>query len=305
MALLGKGAIIIWNDVEAEGRADFYDWHNTEHVPERLGIPGFLRGRRCSAVDAASSPEYLTIYELADGGIATSEPYLARLDAPSPWTLRAQSRFRNTVRALTEIKSTNGAGPGGVVAAIRCAGDDAGLAVLARLQADGRELDQASRMPRITGVHLCTTNTVASAAKTTESRHRNDVIPAPAGVLLIEGCDVAAVSACNDHLRALTHSSGTAPVVGVYRLEHIMARPPALTLVRSRLHQRKQNDKSSASEAAVVPSSCKLIGRTLSALRSTRHEGPYTYARCFPDTRDRRLPAADGVRGPLRFRRRV
>jgi len=45
-ALLGKAAVIIWNDVAPEGRDAFYAWHDKEHVPERLAIPGFLRGSR-------------------------------------------------------------------------------------------------------------------------------------------------------------------------------------------------------------------------------------------------------------------
>ena len=46
MALAGDGAILIWNDITDEGCAAFYDWHIAEHIPERVAIPGFLRGRR-------------------------------------------------------------------------------------------------------------------------------------------------------------------------------------------------------------------------------------------------------------------
>jgi hypothetical protein len=46
MPLRGKGAIAIWNGLAADGEDDFYRWHNTEHMPERVGVPGFLRGRR-------------------------------------------------------------------------------------------------------------------------------------------------------------------------------------------------------------------------------------------------------------------
>ena len=40
MALAGKGAIIIWNDITPEGRDQFYDWHLHEHIPERLERAG-------------------------------------------------------------------------------------------------------------------------------------------------------------------------------------------------------------------------------------------------------------------------
>jgi len=52
MAFLGKGAMVFWNDVIAEGEADFNHWHVFEHIPERVGVPGFLRGRRYVAVAA-------------------------------------------------------------------------------------------------------------------------------------------------------------------------------------------------------------------------------------------------------------
>ena len=52
MSLLGQAVVAIWNDVAPEGREQFYEWHNHEHMPERVGIPGFLRGRRYHAADA-------------------------------------------------------------------------------------------------------------------------------------------------------------------------------------------------------------------------------------------------------------
>jgi hypothetical protein len=42
----GQAAVAIWCDVAPEARAQFDDWHAHEHMPERLSIPGFLRGSR-------------------------------------------------------------------------------------------------------------------------------------------------------------------------------------------------------------------------------------------------------------------
>src|SRR5215471_6580816 len=46
MSLAGRGIVTIWHDIVPEGQPDFYEWHNREHMPERMGIPGFRRGRR-------------------------------------------------------------------------------------------------------------------------------------------------------------------------------------------------------------------------------------------------------------------
>ena len=51
MSLLGNGAMVFWHDVAPGTDADYRDWHAHEHISERVGIPGFLRGRRCASVD--------------------------------------------------------------------------------------------------------------------------------------------------------------------------------------------------------------------------------------------------------------
>ena len=51
MSLDGTGVVAIWHDLLPEAKADFYEWHNREHMPERLAIPGFRRGRRYIATE--------------------------------------------------------------------------------------------------------------------------------------------------------------------------------------------------------------------------------------------------------------
>ncbi|MEQ1615155.1 MAG: hypothetical protein ABL904_20590 [Hyphomicrobiaceae bacterium] len=220
MALSGKGAIVIWNGITDEARAQFYDWHNHEHLPERLSIPGFLRGSRYGATTPATQPYFLTIYELADSGVAMSAPYLARLNAPTDWSRSTMLHFRSMIRALTDIERSEGAGPGGVMAAVRFEDSDLGTTALAAVRNSADVIAHISRMPRITGAHLCITDPGASATKTAESRHRNDSIVAPIGVVLIEGCDTAAVA---DGVAALLAKCALDPstlIVGTYALEH-------------------------------------------------------------------------------------
>ena len=97
-ALLGDGAVLVWNDVVSEGRDKFYEWHDKEHIPERLSIPGFRRGRRY--VRSGHSPEWLTMYEAVDLNVVVSPAYLERLNAPTPATVDTLRYFRNTSRAV-------------------------------------------------------------------------------------------------------------------------------------------------------------------------------------------------------------
>ena len=45
----GRAAVAMWWDIPPELKAEFEDWHLHEYMPERLGIPGFLRGTRYDA----------------------------------------------------------------------------------------------------------------------------------------------------------------------------------------------------------------------------------------------------------------
>ena len=116
-ALMGQGAVLIWNDIADEGRDDFYEWHDKEHVPERLAIPGFRRGRRF--IKRSHSPEWFTMYEADDLSVVTSPAYLARLNAPTPATKRTLQYFRNTSRAVCRIVHSVGGSTGGHVLALR------------------------------------------------------------------------------------------------------------------------------------------------------------------------------------------
>ena len=117
MALAGRGAVAIWHDIAPEGRDEFYAWHGLEHMPERLAIPGFLRGRRYVAVEGA--PEFFNLYETDSTAVLTGAAYLARLNDPTPWTLATVKHFRGVARSLCEVVDSHGAGLGGLCATYR------------------------------------------------------------------------------------------------------------------------------------------------------------------------------------------
>src|SRR5207237_2660797 len=74
--LVAGGAIAIWQDVRPEAREDFFAWHNGEHIPERVGIPGFLRARRYGAL--AGAPEVFTLYATGGPAVHASSAFLER-----------------------------------------------------------------------------------------------------------------------------------------------------------------------------------------------------------------------------------
>lgn len=218
--LAGEGAVLIWNDITPEGRDAFYAWHLAEHMPERVGIPGFRRGRRYIRDDDATTPEFFTLYETDTPQVLVGQDYLGRLNAPTPWTRSATQGFRNTSRALTSVRASLGPGQGGMLATVRFDVEDGARAQVERNLAE-EAVPKVAAMPRITGVHLCLTDGSASGERTAESRDRTDILAAPERALLVEGCgaeDVRRAAA------ALLAHPGVAvrgePAIGIYRLEY-------------------------------------------------------------------------------------
>lgn len=113
MPLLGRGVLAIWHTITPEAEADYWRWHDREHIPERVAVPGFLRGRRYRSLER--SLDYLDFYEVEDAETLRSAPYLARLNDPTPSTRRMVPHFRDTLRVGYRVASSAGRGQGGVL----------------------------------------------------------------------------------------------------------------------------------------------------------------------------------------------
>jgi hypothetical protein len=117
MALLGSAAMVLSFDIEPGAVEEHDDWHTREHLPERLSIPGFLRGSRWKAVEG--EPAYLVLYEVADLGVLGSDAYLERLNHPTPWTQKMMKSYRGMRRGFCRVVASCGAGLGGSAALVR------------------------------------------------------------------------------------------------------------------------------------------------------------------------------------------
>jgi len=112
-----SGILAIWNDREQAIAKIYERWYVSEHVPERLGVPGFLCARRYEA--AQGSPRFFTYYEVASPDVLASPEYLSRLASPSPLTRKVMGGFRNMRRTACSLayRSPRAALGGCVVAA--------------------------------------------------------------------------------------------------------------------------------------------------------------------------------------------
>ena len=104
------GALLLLFDVAPEAIDEHDGWHTHEHMPERLALPGFVRGTRWTR--AAGGPRYCVVYEVERPADLASAAYLERLDHPTPWTTKMMAQYRGMRRTLCEMRAGAGEGIG-------------------------------------------------------------------------------------------------------------------------------------------------------------------------------------------------
>ncbi len=117
MPVLGRAAMLLSFDVTPEAVAEHDDWHTHEHLPERLAIPGFVRGSRWVAIQG--QPRYFVLYEVTELAVLASEPYLRRLNDPTPATSRIMTCYRGMSRGFCSVTGSFGLGVGPIALLVR------------------------------------------------------------------------------------------------------------------------------------------------------------------------------------------
>lgn len=113
----GRGLLYAGIDVDSSGEGDFLEWHTREHLVERLGLPGFLRGRRFVARNI--HPRYFILYDVEDLSVLAGSEYLECLNNPTPWTQRTIRNFRNGFRSACRVVYSSGVAEGGFILVVR------------------------------------------------------------------------------------------------------------------------------------------------------------------------------------------
>lgn len=164
-ALLGNAALAIWNDVPANEASEFNEWYTHEHLPERVSIPGFLRGRRFVGQDSRVDPQrYFTIYETEHLEILSSAPYMERLNQPTEWTQKMGHLFKGSTRTACQVTASHGQGIGSHVATVEF-GPRGDQAERLRTWLVSKALVELARHPEIVSCHLLEANDQVTSAK--------------------------------------------------------------------------------------------------------------------------------------------
>lgn len=218
-------AMAVWGDVEARAEPEFNEWYHREHVPERVGMPGWRAGRRYRRVDRGRY-RYLAVYEV-DAITCFDDPvYRHALDHPTDWTRRMMPAFRNFVRATCRVRLVSGEVAGGVLATVRFDPPDATREAVVRWIA-GEALHDLRDRPGITRVQLWEADSGRSLAQTAEQSMRAGPDGRTAFAAVIEGTDRAAVTTALAEAgieAGLADRRAKAVEVGVYGLLFALTR---------------------------------------------------------------------------------
>jgi hypothetical protein len=215
--LLGKAAMVLSFDVAADAIDEHDDWHTHEHLPERLSIPGFLRGTRWVAQQGR--PRYFVMYEVEELATLASAPYLERLNNPTPWTTKMMTHYRGMTRGFCAVTDSLGVGVGQAGLLIRFKPAQEREAEFHRWLVE-EELARLPSTPGLASAH------VLKAALTPPTTSEQRLRGSDAGidwVLLVTGYGVGSVTdlfqtrLCEERF-ARRGASGYAG--GVYRIEY-------------------------------------------------------------------------------------
>jgi hypothetical protein len=224
MPLKGNAFLGMWHDVEVGHEAEYHLWHTREHMPERLSLPGFQRGRRGVGPDLPRQ-RYLTIYEGETLEAFRSAEYLRRLNEPTPWSATMAAHFRHFLRVACETISTTGAGAGGAVATIR-AHLDPGVGEIALIRAAPLLSERLMGLPGVCAVHIGLARPEYSDVDTTETELRPEMRePAFDVAILVEGVGEAELQAEQGAMREALSSSEISSVrTDVYHTAYLLSR---------------------------------------------------------------------------------
>ncbi|SAK91334.1 hypothetical protein AWB80_06551 [Caballeronia pedi] len=158
-------------------KENFVAWHTHEHLPERMAIPGFVRGRRFVRTDADC--HFLILYDVDSLSVLSHPCYLARLNHPTDWTRATLPTFRDGRRSAYRVLAKAGGTRGSYVMSISARPDslqeiNVGL------------LDDWCGHPGIANIAFAEPDRAASSHVTEESRRSGNRY-AEESILLVEG----------------------------------------------------------------------------------------------------------------------
>jgi hypothetical protein len=176
----GAGFLAIWSDVEPKHLTDYRHWLTREHTTERVTTKGFLASRVFRRLHS-DLDRFFILYELESPEVLDGPAYLARLNAPTPWSQRIMPLLGNFIRGGGVMAARAGRGEGSTVVALR----------IEKLPKDAAKLAaDIAALDGIAAVQIGVTDLARTSVPTKEKGLRKDE-GIFAGLLIVEALDDA------------------------------------------------------------------------------------------------------------------
>ena len=189
MGLLGSAVLVNWGGIVEEKDIEYNEWHSKEHMPERISLPGFLRGLRAVGIPGTNiNHKYFMMYEAERKEVFTSKKYLERLNNPTEWTKEILSHYLSPSRTICSVISSKSIGVGGYFSTIRFLGEN--IPKNQNVENLKSFLPKILKLNGITGMHIILGDSSYGQMNTEEKKYRssqglNDQIVSQA--VIIEG----------------------------------------------------------------------------------------------------------------------
>jgi len=202
----GAGFLAIWSDVEPDHLTDYRHWLTREHTTERVTTRGFL-GVRVFRAARADINRFFILYELESPEVLDGPAYLARLNAPTPWSQRTMPRLGNFIRGGGVMAARAGRGEGSTIAALR----------VEHLPSNPQQFaNTLVSLDGVAAVQIGVTDLARTSVPTVEKGMRKDE-GVFAGLVIIEALDVSALRGALREAANLAQGIGAAGEAEVYQ----------------------------------------------------------------------------------------
>ena len=197
MGLLGAAVLVNWGGIVEDKEIEYNEWHSKEHMPERISLPGFLRGLRAVGIPGTDlNHKYFMMYEAERKEVFTSRKYLERLNNPTEWTKEILSNYLSPSRTICSVISTKSIGVGGYLSTIRFLGGK----ILNNHNVENLKsfVPETLKLNGVTGIHIILGDSSYGQMNTEEKKYRslqglNDQIVSQA--VIVEGLNYNSLEA--------------------------------------------------------------------------------------------------------------
>ena len=172
MGFLGSAVLVNWGGILEVKEIEYNEWHSKEHMPERISLPGFLRGLRAVGIPGTDlNHKYFMMYEAERKEVFISKKYLERLNKPTKWTKEILSNYLSPSRTICSVISSKSIGLGGYFSTIRFLGEN----IIDNHNAENLKslTPKILKLNGVTGMHVILGDSSYGQMNTEEKKYRS------------------------------------------------------------------------------------------------------------------------------------